>query len=119
MGVLLTTTTNIGGQFSSTCYTKQHITQKVKNQHALYQIIALMRYLCRQGMSISDDGDELDCNLCQLLYIKSDLVPNQYGSSTKKMSVQVQKYKKTIKVMGLDILQDLTKELFRILLSLQ
>ena len=94
----------------------QHVTQKVKNQQALYQIIAVVRYLCRQGMSLRDDGNELDCNLCQLLYIKSDVAPNQYGSSTKKMSIQVQKYKK---IMGLDILWDLTKELFRILLSLQ
>ena len=45
MGVLLTTTTDVVGQFSSTYYTKQHVTQKVKNQHALYQIIALMRYI--------------------------------------------------------------------------
>lgn len=75
MVVLPAITTDIGGRWSH-----QHVTQKVNNRHALYQIITSLRYLCREGLSIRD----MLCNSIGLMIVDA------YRSFSDRLIVESQ-----------------------------
>ena len=100
------TTRDIGEQLS-----QQHHEEKLKNRQALCQVISSIKYLCRQGLALRGDGDESDCNLKQLLYMKSEEDPNLKKWLKRKDNVYTSPciQNEIIKIMGLQVLREITK----------
>ena len=67
MITLSSTTRDVGEQLS-----QEHAAQKVKNNHALLQIMSSIQFLSRQGLAMRSDGDKSDSKLHQLLSMKAE-----------------------------------------------
>jgi hypothetical protein len=87
--------------------------QKVKNQHALYQIITSIKYLCRQGLALRGDRDESDSNLRQLLKLKAedDVILMEWLKRKENVYTSPDIQNEIIKLMGISILRDITSQL--------
>ena len=92
---------------------EQHADQKIKNRHALYQIVSSIKFLCRQGLALRGHQDDTDGNMKQLLQMKAedDAILAEWLKRKENVYTSPDIQNEILKVMGLQILRTISKEI--------
>ena len=105
---ITSTTKDVGEQLSH-----QYALQKANNLEALHQILRCILLLCRQGLPLRSDKEEVDGNLKQLLKFKAESDANLASWLARKENIYTSPdiQNEIIKLMGVAVLRNVVSSL--------